>query len=65
MPKKNYYSGFGVETRQGRLLWQYSRPTEAETREAYLRNNPQVEGHEDGHIIVKVSKSTVPLEKTE
>ena len=53
--KQRKFKGFGVVTRQGRFLWQYSRPKEAETREAYERHNPQLEGHEDGHKLVNLS----------
>ncbi len=59
--KKRKYNGFGVVTRQGRLLWQYSRPTEDETRKAYECHNPQVEGHEDGYTLVKETKFIEPL----
>lgn len=62
MTKPRKFKGFGVVTRQGRLLWQYSRPTEAETRQAYERHNPQVEGHEDGYKLVKETKFIEPLE---
>lgn len=60
--KPRKFSGYGVITRQGRLLWQYNRPKEAETREAYERHNPQLEGHEDGHQLAKLSILLEPIE---
>lgn len=59
-PRK--YSGFGVETRQGRLLWHYLRHDEEDTRQDYLRHNPQVDDHPDGHKIVAVKIETTPIE---
>lgn len=59
-PRK--YSGFGVVTRQGHYLWQYTRHTEELTRQAYEAHNPQIEGHTDGHKIVKVRKVIEPIE---
>ena len=59
--KPRKFSGYGVITRQGRFLWPYSRHREADTREAYERHNPQVEGHEDGHKLVKLSILIQPL----
>ena len=55
MPKQRKFKGFGVVTRQGRFLWQYSRPEEGATRAAYAIHNPQLEDHPDGHQIVKLS----------
>lgn len=52
-PRK--FKGFGVVTRQGLFLWQYTRPTEAETLKAYQTHNPQVEGHQDGFKIVSIA----------
>ncbi len=51
-PRK--YSGFGVVTRQGHFLWPYVRPVEDDTRQLYQKQNPEVEGHPDGHKIVKI-----------
>jgi len=52
--KPRYFDGFGVITHQGRFLWQYSRPDEQQTREAYEAHNPQIEGHEDGYKVVSL-----------
>ena len=49
-------------TRQGHYLWQYTRHTEELTRQAYEAHNPQIEGHTDGHKIVKVRKVIEPIE---
>ena len=59
-PRK--FSGFGVVTRQGRFLWQYSRPDEAQAREAYERHNPQLDDHPDGYSVVKLSLRLEPTE---
>lgn len=53
MTKKRKFIGFSVVTREGRYLRQYDRPTETETRQAYERHNPQIEGHEDGYTLFK------------
>lgn len=60
--KKRKFHGFGVVTRQGRFLGRYSRTSIDETREAYERHNPQVEGHEDGYSIVKETRIIEPTE---
>ena len=53
--KPRIYHGFGVETRQGRFLWQYLRHNEDDTRTAYETHNPPVADHPDGHKIVKIT----------
>ena len=55
MPKQRNFSGFGVVTRQGRFLWQYSRANEQATREAYEKHNPQLDDHPDGYKIVSIN----------
>ena len=59
--KPRKFKGFGVVTREGCYLWGYSRPTEVETREAYERHNPQVDGH-DSYRLVKLAVLLEELE---
>ena len=61
MPKPRKFEGFGVVTRQGRFLWQYSRPEATQTREAYETHNPQLEDHPDGHKLVKIRMMIEPI----
>jgi len=55
--KPRKFAGFGVVTRQGHFLWQYCRPTEEATSEAYQAHNPQLDDHPDGHKIVACNLS--------
>tara|TARA_R110002049_G_scaffold175705_1_gene342986 strand:+ start:1554 stop:1742 length:189 start_codon:yes stop_codon:yes gene_type:complete len=62
MPKPRTFKGFGVVTRQGRFLWGYSSPDKEQTRQAYERHNPQIEGHGDGYQLVKIHLKIEPSE---
>jgi len=57
MPKPRKFEGYGVITRHGQFLWQYCRPEEQATKDAYEAHNPQVEGHEEGYKIVRLAMS--------